>query len=467
MQDSESRQYKKMTETPVGRLILSLGLPTTVSMLITNIYNMADTFYVSKISITASGATGIVFALMAILQAFGFMFGHGAGSNISRLLGAKKVEQAKIFTSTSVFLAFGAGALIGVLGLLFPEPLMRLLGSTDTILADAKIYGCFILISGPAMTVGCVLNNILRYEGEAAFAMAGLCAGGILNMLLDPVLIFYCGMGIAGAGLSTAVSQYISTAILLLPFLTGKTVTKISYRYITKKSSDVGNIILTGLPSLARQGLNSVSTAVMNLQASVFGDAAVAAMSIVGRCGNLLFSFALGIAQGFQPVCAFNYGAGKKDRVKKASWFTMFFGIGIMAVLCVICDIFAPEIITLFRKEESVLAAGVGAFRWICRTLFLLPVSAVGSMLFQSLGKKGRSLFIALLQSGMVSIPLMVFLPNSFGIAGIWAAQPLAYLVAGIVALLVMNAFFREMKREMEENCLETKEDVHGTGTEI
>lgn len=448
MQDAEIRQYKKMTETPVGKLILELGLPTTISMLITNIYNMADTFYVSKISITASGATGIVFALMAVLQAFGFMFGHGAGSNISRLLGAKETVRAKIFTSTSVFLALLTGILIGTFGLMFPDPFMRALGSTDTILKDAKIYGGFILISGPAMTVGCVLNNILRYEGEAAFAMAGLCTGGILNMLLDPVLIFQCDMGIAGAGLSTAVSQYISTGILLLPFLRKKTVTEISFRYVTKEISDVGNIILTGLPSLARQGLNSISTAVLNLQAAMFGDAAVAAMSIAGRCGNLLFSFALGIAQGFQPICAFNYGAGKKERVKKAVWVTMLLGIGIMGVLCAVCDFLAPEIIVLFREEKSVLSAGVGAFRWMCRTLFLLPVSAVGSMLFQSIGKKGRSLFIAALQSGLISIPLMFLLPGYFGISGIWSAQPLSYLAAGIVTIPVLMIFFREQREK-------------------
>ncbi len=355
MEETESRQYQKMTETPIWKLALRLGLPTTVSMLITNIYNMADTFYVSKISVSASGATGIVFALMAVLQAFGFMFGHGAGSNISRLLGAKKIERAKVFTSTSVFLSFAAGLLIGVLGLLFPDALMRMLGSTDTILSDAKMYGIFILISAPALTVGCALNNILRYEGEAAFAMAGLCAGGILNMLLDPVLIFQCQMGIAGAGLSTAVSQYLSTAILFLPFIRKKTVTEIRFRFMSKEREDIQNIILTGLPSLARQGLNSVSTAVLNLQAAMFGDAAVAAMSIVGRCGNLLFSFALGIAQGFQPICAFNYGAGKHDRVKKSALFTILFGMGVMGALCAVCDLFAVEIIRLFREEESVV----------------------------------------------------------------------------------------------------------------
>lgn len=447
MENAESRQFQKMTETPVAKLVLSLGLPTTISMLITNIYNMADTFYVSKISVAASGATGIVFALMAVLQAFGFMFGHGAGSNISRLLGARQIEKASVFTSTSVFLALAFGTAIGVFGLIFPNGLMRILGSTDTILADAKTYGVFILISAPAMTTGCVLNNILRYEGGASYAMAGLCTGGILNIFLDPIFIFQCRMGIAGAGLSTAISQYISTAVLLLPFFLNKTVTRINIRCISKDFSDMANIVLTGMPSLARQGLNSISTAVLNLQAAVYGDAAIAAMSIAGRCGNLLFSFALGIAQGFQPVSAFNYGAGKYDRVKKATWFTMVFGIAVMTALCVCCDINAAAIVCLFRDEKSVLDTGSDALRWMCRTLYVLPVSAVGSMLFQSIGKKGRSLLIAMIQGGMVSIPLMLFLPQFLGVTGIEIAQPCAYLAAAVVTLPIMAVFFKHLKQ--------------------
>lgn len=448
MSDAENKQYEKMTCTPVWKLVLMLGLPTTVSMLITNIYNTADTFFVSKISVSASGATGIVFALMAILQAFGFMFGHGAGSNISRLLGARKVEHASVFASTSVFLALGAGTLIGCGGLLFLEPLMRLLGSTDTILGDAKTYGIFILAAGPAMTVGCVLNNILRYEGRAAFAMVGLTTGGILNMLLDPVLIFYFHMGIAGAGMATAVSQYISTVILLIPFLRGKTVTRIKARYITKDAGDVKNIMLTGLPSLTRQGLNSVSTTLINVQAAAFGDAAIAAMSIVGRCSNLLFSFALGIAQGFQPVSAFNYGAGKYDRVKKATWFTILMGVGILGVLCTGCYINAPAIVHLFRTEEEILHIGTGALRWMCRFLFTLPLSAVGSMLFQSIGKKGRALLIAAMQSGLVVIPLLLILPHFMGLTGLQTAQPFAYLISGTVTVPVIALFFRNLKSE-------------------
>lgn len=258
-------------------------------------------------------------------------------------------------------------------------------------------------------------------------------------------------MGIAGAGLSTAVSQYISTGILLLPFLFGKTVTKIRFRYISKAPKDIQTILTTGLPSLARQGLNSVSTALLNVQAAVYGDAAVAAVSIVGRCGNLLFSFALGIAQGFQPVCAFNYGAGNYERVEKSAWFTLCSGIGIMGVLCALCDWNARAIIGFFRKEDEILVMGTDALRWMCRMLYLLPVSAVGSMLFQSVGKEGRSLLIAALQSGLFFIPLIFLLPRFFGKTGIWAAQPFAYLLAGAAALPIMVSFFRTLRKRRNE----------------
>lgn len=452
MESVEDQQYKKMTETSVSQLIIKMGIPTTISMLITNIYNMADTYFVSQISVTASGATGIVFALMAILQAFGFMFGHGAGSNISRMLGARKVERAKLYSSTSVFLALFVGTVIGVLGLMFLEPFMRFLGSTDTILNDAKMYGLFILISAPAMVVGCVLNNILRYEGKATFAMIGLTTGGILNMILDPIFIFNLHMDIAGAGLSTALSQYISTFILLSPFLRNKTVTKIHYRFITKDFYDVKNIIITGMPSLMRQGLNSVSTTVLNVQASVYGDAAIAAMSIVGRIGNLLFSFALGIAQGFQPVCAYNYGAKKYERVKKAAKFTMIFGMSVLIVLCSLCYLNASSIVQLFRHENHIVTIGTNALQWLCMMLFTLPLSAVGNMLFQSIGKSGRALLLACIQSGLLFIPLVCILPQFICITGIEISQPISYVISAIITLFFVKAFFKELDSIKEDD---------------
>ncbi len=445
--DADS-QYIKMTETPVARLIISLGIPTTVSMLITNIYNMADSYFVSRLSLSAGGATSIVFGVMSILQAFGFMFGHGSGSHISRMLGAKQVNKASQYASTGFFWALLTGFFIMLGGLVFIEPLMRLLGSTDTILPYAVKYCTFILLSAPAMTGSCVLNNILRYEGKAALAMIGLTTGGILNMALDPLFIFVLGMDISGAGLATALSQYISFGILLSMFLTGKTQSRISFRFVEKGFRTVGGIIVTGLPSLARQGLNSVSTMVLNSQAKLFGDAAIAAMGYVGRTTSLIFSVGLGIGQGFQPVSGFNYGAKKYSRVKKGTLFTLLFGALFIGVISAGCFAFAPQIISLFRKEAEVLLIGSEALRIQCVFLLFLPVSVVVTMLFQSIGKSLPALVLSCLQSGLIFIPLCIILPRFFGITGIEVAQPIAYFAAAVAALPCMIVFLKNLPED-------------------
>ncbi|MBE5730412.1 MAG: MATE family efflux transporter [Clostridiales bacterium] len=441
-------KYIKMTETPIGRLILSLGIPTTVSMLITNIYNMVDSYFVSQLSLSAGGATSVVFGIMAILQAFGFTFGHGAGSNISRMLGSKHVEKASKYASTGFFLAIASGLAIMAGGLIFLEPLMRLLGSTDTILPYAKDYGMWILIAAPAMTASCVLNNILRYEGMAALAMIGLTTGGILNMAFDPLFIFALDMGISGAGLATALSQYISFCILLSMFLAKKTQSRLSLRLFAREFKTVADIVITGLPSFARQGLNSVSTMVLNAQAKAFGDAAIAAMGYVGRTSSLIFSVGLGIGQGFQPVAGFNYGARKYSRVKKGTWFTLGFGVAFIGCISACCFALAPQIISLFRSEAEVVEIGSKALRIMCVFLLFLPISVVGTMLFQSIGKSGRALIVSCLQSGALFIPLCLILPIFLGIFGIQIAQPLAYFMSALVSLPMTLSFLRHLPKD-------------------
>ncbi len=438
-------KYKKMTETGIVPLIISLGIPTTVSMLITNIYNMADSYFVSRLSLGAGGATSVVFGVMTILQAFGFMFGHGAGSNISRSLGSREIDRAGRFASTAFFAAFFTGFAIMAAGLLFLEPLMYLLGSTETILPYAKDYAVWIFIAAPAMTASCVLNNILRYEGMAALAMVGLTTGGILNMLLDPLFIFVFDMGISGAGLATALSQYISFFILLSMFLMKKTESRLSLSLISLSRDVLLNIITTGLPSFARQGLGSISTMVVNAEAKLFGDAAIAAMGYVFRTSNLIFSVGLGIGQGFQPVSGFNYGAKKYSRVKSSALFTLGFGIGLMGLLCSVCFIFAPEIISLFRSESSVVAIGGEALRIMCVFILFLPVSVVATMLFQSIGESGKALVLSLLQSGALFIPLCLILPKFMGILGIELAQPIAYLLSACVSLPMLLSFLKKL----------------------
>ena len=449
---NNEERFKRMRYEKIPKLIISLGIPTTISMLITNIYNMADTYFVSQISLSASGATGIVFAVMAILQAFGFMCGHGSGSNISRSLGRKDEENASRFASSGLFLSFCISLVLMIAGLVFLEPLMRLLGSTDTILVEAMNYGRFIFLAAPAMVMSCVCNNILRYEGRAVYAMVGLTFGGILNMMIDPILIFVFHLGISGAGIATMVAQYLSLFILLIPFFRNRTASRLRLSYISRNIDTFINIIVTGSPSLARQGLNSISTAMLNMMAKPLGDAAIAAMSVVGRVSNMLFSLSLGIAQGFQPVSSFNYGAGDYKRVKESTVFTIGFGTALIAVLCTLAFINAPLIISLFRSEELVIEIGSAALRLMCFGLLLLPTVSVTNMLFQGIGESKKALFVACLQSGAFFIPLVVILTRAFGVNGLICATPFSYFLAFSVALPMVVKFMRNLIKKEENN---------------
>lgn len=435
------KQYKRMTETAVSKLVLQLGLPTTISMLVTNIYNMADTAFVSDLGNSASGAIGVVFALMAVIQAFGFMFGHGAGSNISRCLGAHKVERARMFASTSFFSGIVAGLCITIFGLIFQEPFMKLLGSTDTILPYAMEYSRYILYAAPLMVISCIMNNILRYEGKATFAMAGLVSGGLLNILGDYLLIRVFNMGVKGAGISTAVSQTVAATILYLPYLRKKVQSRFSVRYYTRDIRDLGNIIAVGLPSMMRQGLNSISVMLLNDVSKPFGDAAIAAMGIVARIVNAMFCVGLGVGQGFQPVSAFNYGAKKYSRVKKAFWFTCLFGTVVLGIIGVFGCIYAENLVEFFREDPEVVRIGAFALRCQAGILFTMPMTVCGNMLFQSIGKSGRATFLASTRSGLFFIPLIVILSSTLGLLGIQTAQAAADVLSSIISIPLVLTF--------------------------
>lgn len=445
-------QYEKMTQMPIPQLILSLGIPTTLSMLVTNIYNMVDTMFVGKLGTSASGAVGIVFGFMAILQAFGFMFGQGTGSIISRLLGQKDTKEASKYASTGFFMAVFAGTLIGIIGFIFLEPMMYLLGSTDTILPYAKTYVSFILIAAPFMTSCFTLNNILRYEGKASLAMVGLMAGGILNIIGDPIFMFVFHMGIAGAGLSTALSQFISFCILLYMFLSGKTQSKLSIRHFTRDITDILKITATGLPSLIRQGLGSVSTMLLNQQAAVYGDAAVAAMSIVSRITQFIFSVGLGVGQGYQPVSGFNYGAKRYDRLKEAFRFTLITGEILLGIMVVIVLLGSNQVIGIFRDDAEVIAIGTPALRYQCLALFVQPVSIMGNMTYQSTGHAAGASFLSMLRNGLYFIPVLYLMSNIFGLKGIEMAQPIADIGAFLTAIPFLGAFFRKLGKEDKKN---------------
>ena len=443
----QQAQFDKMTRTPIPRLVMGLAVPTILSMLITSIYNLADTFFVGQISTSASGAVGVVSSLMAVIQAVGFMLGHGAGSVISRSLGSGDAPAASRFASTSFFTAVGAGAALGVFGIAGLTPLMRLLGSTETILPHARAYAFYILLAAPFMMSSLVMNNILRYEGKASFAMVGLVTGGVLNMALDPVFIFGLGMGAGGAGLATGLSQMVSFGILLSMYLRGKTVSRLALRFYTRSPRDVATILTTGLPSFGRQGLASFASMMLNVAARPYGDAAVAAMSIVSRIFQFLLSVALGVGQGFQPVASYNYGARKFHRVRQACLFTIGASFVLMTALAAVCYVNGEALVRLFRDDGAVTAIALPAFRWQCAATLLQPVLVCGNMLFQSVGKAGRATFLSCCRQGIFFIPLILTLPRAFGLAGVQYSQPIADVLSFVVAVPFMAQFLAELDR--------------------
>uniref|UniRef100_UPI004029CE6C MATE family efflux transporter n=1 Tax=Faecalibacterium sp. TaxID=1971605 RepID=UPI004029CE6C len=449
-EDRTAQQFRKMTETPIPKLILSLAAPTILSILITSIYNLADTFFVGQISTSASGAVGVVSSLMAIIQALGFMLGHGAGSIISRSLGSQNTKAATRFASTSFFTALTFGLILAAVGLTTLPHFMMLLGSTETILPHACAYARPILIAAPLMMSSLVMNNILRYEGKASFAMIGLVTGGVLNMVLDPVFIFGFGLGTAGAGIATALSQSISFCILLSMFLRGKTVSQFQLSAVTRSPAEFGTILMTGLPSFGRQGLNSIGGMLLNIAARSYGDAAVAGMSIVSRIFMFIISVAIGTGQGFQPVAGFNYGARKYRRVEKACVFTMCASFCFLSVIIAACWFNAEALIKLFRDDPEVTAIALPAFRYQCFACFLQPVIVAGNMLFQSIGKSGRATFLACCRQGVFFIPLILTLPRMFGLLGIEICQPIADVLTFVVTVPFLFPFLHQLVK-MEE----------------
>lgn len=437
------QHYKKMTETPVSKLILNLGIPTTISMLITNIYNMADTYFVGTLGESAQAATGVLFTVQAIMQGIAFMLGHGSGTFVARALADRDTGKATMYISSAFFTGGSVGLVIMALGLTFLEPLVRFLGSTQTILPHAMDYGLWILLAAPFIICSLILNNGLRYEGKAFYAMFGLTAGGILNILGDYILVVKLGLGVYGAGLATAASQVVSFSILLFMYLRMAQST-IRIRAMSRDIRLYLSIVRVGFPSLIRQGLTAVTTGVLNNVTKAFGDAAIAAMSVVNRYSNFLMCVGLGIGQGFQPVASFNYQAKKYDRVKKGVLFITAFGLVFVGGMSVASMIFAGPIISIFQKREEVVLIGAVALRLTAFGMIFMSFSTPVNMLYQSIQQPTISSILSLIRSGGVTIPMLLIGVPLLGLTGVQIAQPAADVIAGLLSIPFIIRFLRK-----------------------
>lgn len=445
-------QHQKMLTTPIPRLVIGLALPTVASQLITVIYNTADTYFVSQLNNNStSGAVGVVFSLMSIIQALGFGISMGANSLISTSLGEEKNDDAACYANSAFAASVFMGFVLMISGLLCLNPLMRLLGATDTILPYAREYSIYILLAAPIMCSSFVLSSILRGEGKASLAMVGLCTGGIVNIILDPIFIFNAKMDIAGAALATMISQTVSFLILLTFFLLKKSNIRLSLLYISKKPRVYIETIKRGFPTICRQGVASIASALLNHAAGMVrdDDVAIAAITVSNKIYMLVRNVIVGIGQGFQPVAGYNFGAGQKRRVKQAFWVTTALGSAVCIIASLLLFPLAEQAIMLFRDDDmEVVRIGSEALRFMCIILPTMAYSTYVNQLYQCLGFSTVASLLASCRQGIFFIPLVLILPRIMGVMGIEVVQPAADLLTAIISVYFHIRFF---KRELNE----------------
>ncbi|MFG6366761.1 MAG: MATE family efflux transporter [Schaedlerella sp.] len=447
---SQDEKYRMMTENPIPGLIGRLAVPTIISMLVTSFYNMADTFFVGRIGTSATAAVGVAFPVMAVIQALGFFCGHGSGNSISRKLGAQENDAAGELAATGFFVGMILGLLVLVLGLLFLTPLSRILGSTDTILPYTREYLGIILVGAPWMTAQFVLNNQIRFQGNAFYAMIGVGTGAVLNIILDPILIFGFRMGISGAALATVFSQLISFFLLLAGVHFSGCI-PIRLKNVRFHRERLREIAGGGLPSLFRQGLGSVATMTLNIAANPYGDAAIAAMSVVSRISMFAISALIGFGQGFQPVCGFNYGAKKYGRVREAFWFCVKVSTIFLFALSILGFLLSGHLIGIFRDDPEVIRIGTAAVRFQCATLILNGWIVMNNMMTQTMGKTFYASLLASARQGLFFIPILLILPRILGLIGIQSAQAAADLFAFLLSVVLYRKVTAELNAEEEK----------------
>lgn len=457
----EDIKFKQLTENKVQSLILKLAAPTILSMLISTLYNMADAFFVGQINASASGSISVIFSYMAIIQAFGYFFGHGSGNYISLKLGEQNHEEAEKMASTGFFSSLTFGFLIMTVGLLFTDPLISALGSTETIRPHAKAYLTYILLGTPYMTSALTLNNQLRFQGNAFYAMIALVSGGLLNIGLDAWFVLGLGLGTGGAGLATMLSQLLSF-VLLFTGVMFKGSVKIHIKKFCFKKFYYAQILRGGLPSLGRQSISGIATVCTNFVCrAVMGvelaDQAIAALGNVTKIIGFCSSAVMGFGQGFQPVCGFNYGAKKFDRVLKGYKFSLVVCTAFAIVVSIAGIVFAKPLVALFTNDALVEEYSAVAFRYQCLFFIFNPFITISNMLMQNIGRVVRATTLGIARQGIAYIPLLFILGFTCGLWGLETTQAFADLATFLLAIPLTLPVLKDIRRADEKNKLQTE----------
>lgn len=448
-------KYVEMTEQPVRRLVCRMAVPTIIAMVTSALYNVVDAAFVGRLSTEATAGIGISFAYMTFIQALGFFFGHGSGNHISRALGAKNTRSASIVASVGFFTPLLLGGMAAAICVPNLSSLSRLLGAPSEVVPFANDYLRYIVLATPFMMSALTLNNQLRLQGNARIGMVGIVSGAVLNIILDPILIFACRMGVSGASLATAVSQLFSWGLLLRGTFRPESV-HIKLGNFKPSWSVYYEIFRGGLPSLFRQVFNCAAAVSLNYCAATYAApgeeaSAVAAFAVVTRVMMFAFSVVLGFCQGFQPVCGFNYGARKYHRVRESWLFATQVGTAFLLVISTLGFIFAPQVISLFRAEDpELIRIGSSTLRWQCAAFPLVPLFTATGMLFQNIRMTGPATLLSICRNGLFFIPALLLLPVWLGLKGVEMSQAVAdvltFILAVPYAIWINGKLLRNMK---------------------
>ncbi len=438
---------KKMTETKVSKLILSLSVPTIISMLISAIYNMADTYFVSKLGDSESAAISVVFSLQTLIQTFGFTIGMGSGSMISRELGDKNEKKASVYASQGILMAFILGMALLIFVLIFNDGIMKLLGASATSKPFAISYSKWIFIATPFMMMSFVMNNILRSEGKAKFSMIGISLGSILNIGLDPLFINTFDMGIEGAGLATMICQIISFLTLLSFFVFKVSISRLNPKYISRDPKTYLEVLRCGSPTLFRQGFSTTSNTILSFLGKGYGDYCVAALGITAKLYMFIRNIVVGIGQAYMPVVGYNYGARKVDRIKRAFCFTLAFQTIGCLIATIMVLVFPKELVSFFRNTKEVVEIGTKSTRMLAIALPFLGFSTVLNQSLQVLGYAKSASLLAFLRQGLVFTPVIFILNIKLKETGICLTQPLSDLITAMISIPFLFYFFKELNK--------------------
>ncbi|MBE6969659.1 MAG: MATE family efflux transporter [Ruminococcaceae bacterium] len=444
MSPEEKRTF--MLTTPIPRLIPNMALPSIAAMLVTSAYNLADTFFVSKLGTYATGAVGVNSAIDSIIMMAGSLLAVGAASFSSRLLGAREDEHAKCVVSTSFFLAFLMGVAVLVFGNLFRDPLLRLLGATDALMPYSRDYCRYILLAAPFMASSFALNQCLRAEGSAVFSMVGMVTGAILNIGLDPIFIFTFGWGVAGASAATAISKLVSWCILMYPYIRKKTLLVISPKYFRPNWPDLGEVCAVGFSSFVRNALSTFAAVVLNRIAVGFGESVLAAVSVSNRITMFMTAACLGYGQGFQPVAGFSWGAKRYDRLQEANRFAMSSCVISISVVALLVGIFAEPLLLLFTESDAeMIRVGVFSLRSQCLAMPFHGYCIIVSMLCAGIGRARAAAVLGMSRQGICFFPVLPLMVWAFGRWGVASVQGVGDILSMIPALIIARKVAKEV----------------------